>query len=43
MKGILNDRVNPGGFYIAATYVLIVIVIFAPTTCTTKPSNVGLD
>ena len=43
MKGMLNDRVNPGGFYIAATYLLIVVVVFALTAFTTKPSNVGLD
>jgi hypothetical protein len=43
MKSILNDSVNPGGFYLAATYVLIVVVVFALTASTTKPSNVGLD
>jgi hypothetical protein len=43
MKGILNDRVNPGGFYLAATYMLIVVVVLALTAATTKPSNVGLD
>ena len=43
MKGILNDHVNPGGFSVAATYVLIVVVVFALTASTTKPSNVGLD
>ena len=42
MKSILNDSVNPGGFYLAVTYVLIVVV-FALTASTTKPSNVGLD
>jgi hypothetical protein len=43
MKGTLKDRVNPGGFCVAATYVLIVVVVFALTASTTKPSNVGLD
>ena len=43
MKDILNDHVNPGGFYVAATYVPIVVVVFALTASTTKPSNVGLD
>ena len=43
MKDILNDHVNPGGFYLAATYVLIVVVVFALTASITKPSNVGLD
>ena len=43
MKGTLKDRVNPGGFCFAATYVLIVVVVFALTASTTKPSNVGLD
>jgi hypothetical protein len=42
MKSILNDSVNPGGFYLAVTYVLIVVV-FALTASTTEPSNVGLD
>ena len=43
MKGTLKDRVNPGGFCVAATYVLIVVVIFTFTASTTKPSNVGYD
>ena len=43
LKGIMNDRVNPGGFCVAATYVLIVVVVFALTASTTKPSNVALD
>jgi len=43
MKGILNDRLNPAGFCLAATYALIVVVVFALTASTTKPSNVGLD
>ena len=43
MKGILTDRGNLGGFYLAATYVLIVVFVFALTASTTKPSNVGLD
>ena len=43
MKGILKDRVNPGGFCVATTYVLIVVVVFVLTASTTKPSNVGLD
>ena len=43
MKGRLNDHVNPGGFSLTATYLLIVVVAFALTASTTKPSNVGLD
>jgi len=43
MKRILKDRVNPGGFCVAATYVLIVAVVFVLTASTTKPGNVGLD
>lgn len=43
MKGTLNDRVNPGGFCVATTYVLIVVVVFVLTASTSKPSNVGLD
>ena len=43
MKGMLHNRVNPGGFCLAVTYVLFVLVVFALTASTTKPSNVGLD
>jgi hypothetical protein len=43
LKGTLKDRVNPGGFCVLATYVLIVVVVFAFTASTTKPSNVGYD
>jgi hypothetical protein len=39
----LKNRVNPGGFCVAATYVLVVVAVFALTALTTKPSNVGLD
>ena len=43
MKGMLKDHLNPGGFCVAASYVLIAIVVFALTTSTTKPSNLGFD
>lgn len=43
LKATLRDRVNPGGFCVSATYVLVVVLIFALTALTTKPSNVGLD
>jgi hypothetical protein len=43
MKARLNERVNPGGFCVAATYVLTVAVVFTLTASTTKPSNAGLD
>jgi hypothetical protein len=43
LKATLRSRVNPGGFCVAATYVLIVVVVFAFTASTTKPSNVGYD
>jgi|GEM_PF-3193050 len=42
-KATLRDRINPGGFCVAATYVLIVVVVFAFTASTTKPGNVGYD
>jgi len=34
---------NRGGCWLAATYASLVIVVFAVTAATTKPSNVGLD
>jgi hypothetical protein len=33
LKATLRNRVNPGGFCVAATYVLIVIVVFVFWTC----------
>jgi hypothetical protein len=43
IKNVVRDRVNPGGFRAAATYVLIVVAVFTVTVFTTTPSNVGLD
>jgi hypothetical protein len=43
LKATLRNRFNSGGFCVAATYVLIVVVVFAFTASTTKPSNVGYD
>jgi hypothetical protein len=34
---------NPGGFCVAVTYLVIVVVVFSATALTTKPSNVGYD
>lgn len=43
LKTILRNRVNPGGFSVAATYILIVAFVFAFTAYNTKPGNVGYD
>jgi hypothetical protein len=43
LKAILRTRINPGGFCVAATYLLIVVVVFAFTAYNTKPDNVGYD
>ncbi len=43
LKPLTRARINQGGFCVSATYVLIVITVFAFTAATTKPSNVGLD
>jgi hypothetical protein len=43
LKAALRNHVDPGGFCVAATYVLVVVFVFALTALTTKPSNVGLD
>jgi hypothetical protein len=43
LKATLRNRVNPGGFCVSATYILIAVAVFALTAFTTKPSNVGLD
>jgi hypothetical protein len=43
LKATLRNRVNPGGFCVSATYVLVVVFVFALTALTTKPGNVGLD
>ena len=42
-KATLRDHVNPAGFCVAATYVLLVALVFGLTAATTKPSNVGYD
>lgn len=38
-----KDRVNSGGFRVASTYVLIVVIVFALCTLTARPENVGYD
>jgi hypothetical protein len=43
LKATLRNRVNPGGFCVAATYVLTAVVVFALTTYTTKRDSVGYD
>jgi hypothetical protein len=43
LKATLRNHVDPGGFCVAATYVLAVVFVFALTAYTTKPDNVGLD
>jgi hypothetical protein len=43
LKPVLRNHVNPGGFCVAATYVLVVVVVFAVSAYTTKPGNVGYD
>jgi hypothetical protein len=43
LKAILRNRVNPGGFCVAATYVIVVVFVFVFTAYTTKPENVGYD
>jgi hypothetical protein len=43
LNATLSNRVNPGGFCVAATYVLVVFVVFAFSAFTTKPDNVGYD
>ena len=43
LKATLGNRVNPGGFCVAAAYVLAVVIVFTLTALTTKPDNVGLD
>jgi len=40
LKAKLRSHVDPGGFRLAAIYVLAVVFVFALTT---KPDNVGLD
>ena len=42
-KGISRNRISLGGFCGAATYALIVTIVFTLTAFTTKPSNVGYD
>ena len=36
-------HLNPGGFCVAATYLLIVVAVWALTAVTTKPANLGYD
>jgi hypothetical protein len=43
LKATLSNRVNPCGFSVAATYALVVVVVFAFTAITTKPGNAGYD
>ena len=42
-KRTLWNAINPGGFCVAATYVLVGVAVFVFTAATTKPSNAGLD
>ena len=39
----MANRINPGGFCVAAAYVLIVVAVLVLTALTTKVSDVGLD
>lgn len=43
LKATLRNRVNPGGLCVAATYIIVVAVVFAFTASRAKPSNVGYD
>ena len=43
LRATLRDRVNPGGVCVAATYILMVVVVFAISAYTTNPNNVGYD
>jgi hypothetical protein len=43
LKAKQRSHVDPGGFRLAAIYVLAVVFVFALTALTTKPDNVGLD
>lgn len=43
MRTIFKNRLNPGGFWAAAVYVLIVVIVYLLISVTTKPSNAGLD
>ena len=43
LKATLRNRVNPGGFCVAATYILFVVGVFAFTASTTKPDKLGYD
>ncbi len=41
LKATLRSHVNPGGFCTAASYVLIVVGVYAATALTTKPDSLG--
>ena len=43
LRTTFSNRISLGGFCVAATYALIVIVVFGFTEMITKPSNVGYD
>ena len=43
LKATLRNRLNPGGFCTAATYVLIVVGVYATTVLTTKPGSLDYD
>jgi hypothetical protein len=43
LKATLRNRVNPGGFCVAAAYALIVVLVLVLTASTTRPGNAGLD
>jgi hypothetical protein len=42
-KRTLRKAINPGGFCVAATYILVGVAVFVFTAVTTKPGNAGLD
>jgi len=39
----LRRRVDPGGFCVSATYILVVLVVFTFTAATAKSGNAGYD
>lgn len=42
-KRTLMNAIDPGGFCVATTYVLVGVAVFVFSAVTTKPSNAGLD
>ena len=42
-KATLTSHINPGGFCLAAIYVIAVVVVYATIAYTTKPGSVGYD